>query len=360
MSETLFEEARRALTPVISEVITGWKGFGRKHPSERICCLLSFDDKVHKVAKLLSDKYSVHIRGLFQRFLDSEEFLSKLIEKIRLNIPTNFDEFNNIFIDVVSRQVVFVLALSPVVYWERLRAKIYDVVEGLPLTFYDLAEAVMTQFVFLRSAAAHVYLYGSSQFRSEAISLREKMLEKGEDFEELHEKRITKHIAPALYAFLSALNLVSHAADEVFAQYPTLKKLSISGGFTSKPIVLTGMGATLAKALLHGVATRSSMYVVNFYLSSLLGNALLVEMWNYVKTTSEVRSVVMEALARYKRIRAQIMESVKTAPKLYLRDAETYYDSADAIRDAILIYLIQNTEKKIDEVELNNLLRILI
>jgi hypothetical protein len=360
VSETLFEEARRALTPVISEVITGWKGLGRKHPSERICCLLSFDDKVHQVAKLLSDKYSVHIRGLFQRFLDSEEFLSKLIEKIRLNISTNFDEFNNIFIDVISRQVVFVLALSPVVYWERLRAKIYDVVEGLPLTFYDLAEAVMTQFVFLRSAAAHVYLYGSSQFRSEAMSLREKMLEKGEDFEELHEKRITKHIAPALYAFLSALNLVSHAADEVFAQYPTLKKLSISGGFTSKPIVLTGMGATLAKALLHGVATRSSMYVVNFYLSSLLGNALLVEMWNYVKTTSEVRSVVMEALARYKRIRAQIMESVKTAPKLYLRDAETYYDSADAIRDAILIYLIQNTEKKIDEVELNNLLRILI
>jgi hypothetical protein len=360
VSEALYEEARRALIPAISEVITGWKGFGRKRPSERICCLLSYDDKVHQVAKLLSDKYSVHIRGLFQRFLDSEEFLNRIIEKIKLNISMNFEEFNYAFIDMISRQVVFALALSPVVYWDRLRAKIYDVAEGLPLTLYDLAEAVMTQFVFLRSAAAHVYLYGSSQFRLKAISLREKMLEKGEDFEEIHEKRITKHIAPALYAFLSALNLVSHAADEALAQYPTLKKLSISGGFTSKPMVLTGMGATLAKALLHGVATRSSMYVVNFYLSSLLGNALLVEMWSYVKTTSEVRSVVMEALARYKRIRAQIMESVKTAPKLYLRDAETYYDSADAIRDAILVYLIQNTEKKIDEIELNNLLRILI
>jgi len=86
VSEALYEEARRALIPAISEVITGWKGFGRKRPSERICCLLSYDDKVHQVAKLLSDKYSVHIRGLFQRFLDSEEFLNKIIEKIKLNI----------------------------------------------------------------------------------------------------------------------------------------------------------------------------------------------------------------------------------------------------------------------------------
>lgn len=51
---------------------------------------------------------------------------------------------------------------------------------------------------------------------------------------------------------------------------------------------------------------------------------------------------------------------LKQAPKLYLRNTELYYDLSDAIRDSILIYLIQSVEESLDEKQLSDLLGVLI
>jgi len=368
VSSQLYSETRNVFRQILRDAIDKWKkgicpSSKRRKTSERIKYSLSEDDDVVCLDSWLSENFSVHIRGLVNRYLETEEYLGKLLDSMGTELA-EIDDSRNAFIEFFSRQMGFLLALSPVSRWDALmKDEIYVVKETprLSLSFFDLAESIMMQYILLRSAAAHIYLYGSSKFRVEAIKAKTEMNAIGEDFDRFHsDGPITKKVAPAIYAFLSALNLVSSAVDRQMAKYPILNKLSISGGLRSKPIILTGMGAALAKALIHGVATRSETYVTNFFASALVGNRLLVEMWRFVEREKSIRSIVMEALTRYVRIKAQVVEKLKQAPKLYLRSAELYYDSSDAIRDSILIYLIQNVEEDLDEKQLSDLLRILI
>jgi len=59
-------------------------------------------------------------------------------------------------------------------------------------------------------------------------------------------------------------------------------------------------------------------------------------------------------------LRPRLWRRLKQAPKLYLRNTELYYDLSDAIRDSILIYLIQSVEESLDEKQLSDLLGVLI
>jgi len=98
----------------------------------------------------------------------------------------------------------------------------------------------------------------------------------------------------------------------------------------------TGIGIGAAKALVHSVATRSSNATTGFYLSSVIANTLLIEIEHFLEYVDNVREIIMEANARYRRLREVVENWIKTAPRLYLRDTRLYYDWNDAVKDVII------------------------
>jgi len=105
---------------------------------------------------------------------------------------------------------------------------------------------------------------------------------------------------------------------------------------------LTGMGNAVAKALLNIVAISPSTVSGIFYdsiassvfLSAAIANTLHAELADF--NADSVKTVVMEARARYRRIRNVVEDWLKSAPKLYLRDTIIFYEWEDAVKDAVI------------------------
>jgi len=370
----LYKDTREVYRNIIRNIIEKWDTIkSRKQTTnlrhEDSCCLLSRDEQVFKVYNIVNNtENSIKIIDIFNRFIDIEPFLSELWKNVSNEISQQFgEEAQRQLVRLVSRQLTFLLALSPVSESDKLRTSvIYEIkvpdALNISLTFFDLAESLILQYILIRSAAALIYLYGSSRFRREAFLVYEKMKEKDLDYKDIHDI-ITHKIAPPIYSFLSALNLVSGNIDEEIRRYKIIRYLSVNQGTiirNIKAVIPTGMGAALAKALIYGIAARSTYYIPSFYVTAVVGNRLLIEIWHYIKTTDDIKSIFQEALARHRRIMRQTRDIISKAPKEFLKDIEIFYDSADVIRDSVLSYIIQKTaEGVMDAQALSELLRIL-
>jgi len=184
-----------------------------------------------------------------------------------------------------ARQTVFIASLSPV----------FDLPRAPPLlggiTFYDVAEGLMA-----------AYMFGEFSIRYMPIA----------------RKKGTSTTLHRLKKFLEKLGFFK------------------DGG-------LTGIGQALAKALIYGALKHGTIYIVGFYLSAAVANALMSEL-SFMEV--ERHQIMMEAIARYKRIRQAVDDWIKGAPKLYLRDTIIFYGWEDAVKDAIIAKnLAENVEE---------------
>ena len=182
-----------------------------------------------------------------------------------------------------ARQTVFIASLSPVF--------------GLPrapllggITFYDVGEGLMAAYMFGEFSMRYMPIARKTAARKSAIHILEEFLEK--------------------------LGLFKNGR-------------------------LTGVGQALAKALIYGAVKRTTIYIVGFYLSAAVANALMSEL---SLIEAEGRQMMMEAIARYKRIR-QVVDWIKGAPKLYLRDTPIFYGWEDAVKDVIAKNVAENVEE---------------
>jgi hypothetical protein len=108
-----------------------------------------------------------------------------------------------------------------------------------------------------------------------------------------------------------------------------IKKLLEEVGII-KNNVLTGLGQMAAKSLLSYVARRG-ISVESIYLSALIAYTLFAEMRGFTG-----REVLMEAVARHKRLTDTVKEWLRTSPKLYQRDLLLFYEWEDAVKDFAL------------------------
>jgi hypothetical protein len=91
--------------------------------------------------------------------------------------------------------------------------------------------------------------------------------------------------------------------------------------------ILTGLGQMAAKSLFNYVV-RLGISVESIYLSALAAYTLFAEMRNFTG-----REVLMEAVARHKRLTNVVREWLRTSPKLYHRDLPLFYEWEDALKD---------------------------
>jgi len=110
-----------------------------------------------------------------------------------------------------------------------------------------------------------------------------------------------------------------------------VKKLLEEVGIV-KNNALTGLGQMVAKSLLHYVARRG-LYVESIYLSALIAFTLFAEMRNF---SGSGREVLMEVVARHRRLTDAVREWLRTSPKLYHKDVQLFYEWEDALKDFAL------------------------
>ena len=110
-----------------------------------------------------------------------------------------------------------------------------------------------------------------------------------------------------------------------------VKKLLEEVGIV-KNNALTGLGQMVAKSLLHYVARRG-LYVESIYLSALIAFTLFAEMRNF---SGSGREVLMEVVARHRRLTDAVKEWLRTSPKLYHKDVQLFYEWEDALKDFAL------------------------
>jgi hypothetical protein len=197
-----------------------------------------------------------------------------------------FAEWEEVF-EPVAKMTVFAMSMMPLAVDSSVYTPLTDGV-----AFYDVAEALMAAYVFGRFDARHMP-------RARIIMQRTG-------------KRID--VAP-LEKLLEELGVMR-------------------GG------VLTGIGQALAKALIYGAANRSTV-VESVYLGALTANTLLAEIKRF--NEGSVRMLLLEAIARYRRITNTIREWLRNVPKLYLRDVQLFYDWEDAVKD-IALTLVEKKE----------------
>jgi hypothetical protein len=94
---------------------------------------------------------------------------------------------------------------------------------------------------------------------------------------------------------------------------------------------LSGMGNAIAKALLY--TTKNVNMAHGLFLSAAIANTLRAELADF--EPDRVKTVVMETVSRYRRIRDVVENWLTHAPKLYLRDTKLFYDWEDAVKDAV-------------------------
>ena len=356
----LIHEAREEVKRILTEVVNNWDRLKKRTESTIRCCYLSLDGQVHAVSDIITK--SSTIGYILQKFLEHDPLYQELWNIAISEVSKVGPEYETWFRNIVARQMTFLLSLSPAHDWKSLLHEMYKLKDEplVQLTFLDLAESIILQHVLSRSTVAHIYLYGSSRFRKQMIEASEKMKDAGEDFDKFHENMITKKVAPAIYSILSALNLISSVIDEKIASYPVLGKIVVSGGLRAKVTVQTGIGASFSKALLHGIASKTNLYIPGFFISTLIGNCLLAEMWSLAVAQEKIANIVQEALVRHNSLTVRIIDTIKKSQKLSMRELRNHYEPADGVRDAVLAFLLINTaEKSADEIALSDLLRII-
>jgi len=222
--------------------------------------------------------------------INKEEPFNLVPDSVR--VPSPFVERPDDIIARTARQTTFFMSLMPIF---SLSGSLYQPIVG-KVSFYDLAEAIMASFIYGELSVDHMPL---AKRKDDPNNLRRSL--KG------------------LVEFMERLELVYKGR-------------------------LTGIGSTLAKALLHSVALRGDT-TIRFHLSATIANTLLIEIDNFLRHEKSAKAVLMEANARHKRIRGAVEDWLKRAPKLYLRDAMIYYDWEDAVKDV----MIKFREKKNEE-----------
>jgi len=212
--------------------------------------------------------------------ISKEEPFSLIPNSVR--VPSPFVERPDDIITRTARQTVFFMSLMPICcpdpsMWQPMwQSAIYKV------TFLDVAVAITASAVFDEFSAKYMPLLRRSTDPSKV--------------------RMDK-----LIRFMEALGFVNGS----------------------------GIGAALRKALLHSVAKRSSL-TSGFYLSATIANTLLVEIDYFLENEHNVRAIIMEATARYTRLKEVVEDWIRRAPKLYLRDTRLYYDWNDAVKDVVI------------------------
>jgi len=215
-----------------------------------------------------------------------QEFLGDMNHFAR--VPSPYVGWNEIF-EPVAKVTVFAMSMMPLEVDSSVYVPLTD-----DVTFYDVAEAIMAAYVFGRF--------------------------------DVH--------------FMPRARLVQERTGKRISLRKVKRFLVELGIF--KDDVMTGVGQMLAKALIYGAANRKSIIVESVYLSTLLANTLLTEMKQF--NDESVRMTLLETITRYKRIVNTIMEWLRSAPKLYLRELPLFYDWEDAAKDVALIL----AEKKED------------
>jgi len=194
--------------------------------------------------------------------------------------PSPFVQLDDVF-DDVAKLTVFIMSLHPPIPNAEILAD--------SISFYDVAEGLMSMYVFGKFDVRYMPRAHQLQQRGERISLRKT-------------KRLLEEVG------------------------------IVKGG------VLTGVGQMAAKSLLHYVVRRG-LYLESIYLSALIACALRAEMHSF--TGPGAAAVLMEAAARHRRLVDAVREWLRTSPKLYHRDLPLFYEWEDAVKD----FAITHTEK---------------
>jgi hypothetical protein len=194
-------------------------------------------------------------------------------------VPSPFVEWEEVF-EPVAKATVFAMSMMPL----QIDSSVYTPFIG-DVTFYDVAEGLMSAYVF---------------------------------------GRFSVHYMPRARIIMQTGKHIDVAPVEKF-----LEELEVMKNGT-----LTGVGQALAKALIHGAVHRTSTVPESVYLSALIAYTLHVEMRQL--SSESIRTLLLEAIARYKRITTVIKEWQKTAPKLYLREIPIFYSWEDAVKDIAL------------------------
>jgi len=104
--------------------------------------------------------------------------------------------------------------------------------------------------------------------------------------------------------------------------------------------VLTGLGQMAAKSLLSYVVRRG-ITVESIYLSALIAFTLFAEMRHF---SGSGREILMEAVARHRRLTDTVKEWLRMSPKLYHKDVQLFYEWEDAVKD----FAVMRAEKEED------------
>ena len=309
--------------------------WGKKIRGERRCCLLTLDEKVWGMREDLSRELSRDFEEAFQELARGS--LGRIYEEA--SRWAGSPEFG----ELAQWQIVFAAGLM------EGDEEVLKISGGLSLRLSDVAESLAFQQLLGRSAVAHIFLYGSARFREEAAALIGKMGEE-DYYSEVHDKKITKEVAPAIYAALSAINFVSSVADEEVEKDEVLRWISLSGGLKVKVVVQTGVGSAAAKAL----AARAPLE--GLFLSILLGDALLFKMWPQLARLESLGDAAREAWWLYGCLRERLASLAESEG---LRRVELFYDAGDAARDAAIAYAVAKAAEAGNLRELDKRLRIL-
>jgi len=103
---------------------------------------------------------------------------------------------------------------------------------------------------------------------------------------------------------------------------------------------LTGLGQMVAKSLLSYVVRRG-LTVEGIYLSALIAFTLFAEMRSF---SGSGREVLMEAVAKHRRLTDTVKEWLRMSPKLYHKDVQLFYEWEDAVKD----FAVMRAEKEED------------
>ncbi len=208
----------------------------------------------------------------FQEFLEGDM-------KYFARVPSPYVEWGEIF-EPVAKTTVFAMSMMPLMVDSSVYAPLTDGV-----MFYDVAEGLMAAYTFGRFDVRHMPRARLMQEKTgKRVSLR----------------RVKQ--------FLEDLGI-------------------FRGG------IMTGIGQMLAKALIYGATNRTSTVAESVYLGTLIATTLHAEMKQF--NDESTRMVLLETIARYKRISSTVREWQKTA-KLYLRDLPIFYSWEDAVKDLTL------------------------
>lgn len=297
--------------------------------------LLTLDEEVWGVREALSRELSGDFEEAFKELAHGP--LGRIYEEV--SRWAGSPEFG----ELAQWQIVFAAGLV------EGDEEVLKISGGLSLRLSDVAESLAFQQLLGRSAVAHIFLYGSARFREEAAVLVGKMGER-DYYSEVHEKKITREAAPAIYAALSAINFVSSVADEELVEHVVLRWISLSGGLRVKVVVQTGVGSAVAKAL----AARAPLE--SLFLSILLGNVLLFKMWPQLARLGSLGDAAREAWWLYGCLRERLASLAESEG---LRRVELFYDAGDAARDAAIAYVIAKVSEEQDLSEVGKRLRIL-